>query len=61
MTHTNTTALGSATTTRVNVLGPALLAIACGAFLIFMTAFAHPEAVHNAAHDTRHSFAVPCH
>jgi cobalt transporter subunit CbtB len=32
-----------------------------GLFLIFGVGFAHPEAIHNAAHDARHSFAFPCH
>jgi len=32
-----------------------------GLFLIFGIGFAHPEAIHNAAHDARHSFAFPCH
>jgi len=32
-----------------------------GLFLIFGVGFAHPEAIHNAAHDSRHSFAFPCH
>ncbi|MCY1404800.1 cobalt transporter subunit CbtB (proposed) [compost metagenome] len=32
-----------------------------GALLIFFAGFSHIEAVHNAAHDTRHSAAFPCH
>lgn len=32
-----------------------------GAALIFVAGFSHIEAVHNAAHDTRHSAAFPCH
>jgi cobalt transporter subunit CbtB len=46
-------------------LGARLLAAAAaallGAFLVFGVGFAHPEAIHNAAHDSRHSFAFPCH
>lgn len=38
-------------------LGVALL----GAMLILITAFAPLSAIHNAAHDSRHSYAVPCH
>lgn len=34
---------------------------AFGLFLIFGTGFAQPDALHNAAHDTRHAFAFPCH
>jgi cobalt transporter subunit CbtB len=32
-----------------------------GAALIYFTGFSHMEIVHNAAHDTRHSAAFPCH
>jgi cobalt transporter subunit CbtB len=32
-----------------------------GLFLIYGVGFAHPAAIHNAAHDARHSFAFPCH
>ncbi len=37
-----------------------LLALA-GAVLVFVTGFAHPDLLHNAAHDARHAFATPCH
>jgi cobalt transporter subunit CbtB len=37
-----------------------LLALA-GIALVFVAGFAHPELVHNAAHDARHAFATPCH
>ncbi|HAD86775.1 MAG TPA: cobalt transporter [Rhodospirillaceae bacterium] len=40
---------------------PAVLALLFGVFLVFGTGFAHPETIHNAAHDTRHAFAFPCH
>ena len=32
-----------------------------GASFIFLIGFSHIDAVHNAAHDTRHSSAFPCH
>ena len=32
-----------------------------GVGLVFLTGFAHSETVHNAAHDTRHAMAFPCH
>jgi len=38
-----------------------LAAIALGASFIFMIGFSHIDVVHNAAHDTRHSSAFPCH
>jgi cobalt transporter subunit CbtB len=28
---------------------------------VYFAGFSHIEAVHNAAHDTRHSSAFPCH
>ncbi len=37
------------------------LGLLVGTFLILGVGFAQPEAVHNAAHDTRHSTAFPCH
>ena len=39
----------------------ALFAAALGVMIIFAAGFAPSETVHNAAHDTRHSFAFPCH
>lgn len=32
-----------------------------GIFLVGFTGFSHMDAVHNAAHDYRHSMAFPCH
>ncbi|CAH1681743.1 MAG: CbtB-domain containing protein [Chelatococcus sp.] len=46
---------------RAEVLKVALVAFAMGVALVFVTGFAHPEAVHNAAHDTRHALSFPCH
>jgi cobalt transporter subunit CbtB len=43
------------------ILIPAVLAMVLGAFLVYGTGFAHPMAIHNAAHDARHAFAFPCH
>lgn len=40
---------------------PIAFAALFGVLLIAGTGFAHTEAVHNAAHDTRHSLAFPCH
>jgi cobalt transporter subunit CbtB len=44
-----------------DVLAPALFAILLGAFLVLGTGFTQPDAIHNAAHDGRHSLAFPCH
>lgn len=39
----------------------ALAALALGSVLIFTVGFAHSTSVHNAAHDSRHALAFPCH
>ena len=41
--------------------GPAILAMALGLIVVFAAGFAHPTAIHNATHDTRHAFGLPCH
>ena len=40
---------------------PAITALVFGVFLVFGAAFAQSSALHNAAHDSRHAIAVPCH
>ncbi len=40
---------------------PAVLAIIFGIFLVLGAGFAQPTSMHNAAHDTRHANAFPCH
>jgi cobalt transporter subunit CbtB len=40
---------------------PALLALAFGILIVYGAGFAHPTALHNATHDTRHAFGLPCH
>ena len=52
---------GSGALIQADVLVPALFAIALGVFILFGTGFAEASALHNAAHDSRHSFAFPCH
>jgi cobalt transporter subunit CbtB len=42
-------------------LTAAISASILGASLVYFAGFSHIEAVHNAAHDTRHSAAFPCH
>ncbi|WP_112663415.1 CbtB domain-containing protein [Microvirga flavescens] len=37
------------------------LAIFLGLFVVGVSGFSHIEAIHNAAHDVRHSLAFPCH
>jgi cobalt transporter subunit CbtB len=38
-----------------------VIALLLGVFLIYGVGFAQPAALHEAAHDGRHSFAFPCH
>jgi len=40
---------------------PAVVALLFGAFLVIGIGFAHSDIIHNAAHDSRHSFSFPCH
>jgi len=37
------------------------MAICLGLFVVGFVGFSHLEVVHNAAHDTRHANAFPCH
>jgi cobalt transporter subunit CbtB len=40
---------------------PIFMAALLGIFIVGGVGFSHIEAVHNAAHDYRHSMAFPCH
>ena len=40
---------------------PAAWALAAGLLIVYGAGFAHPTALHNATHDTRHAFGLPCH
>ena len=42
-------------------LAAPLAAALLGAALLFLAGFSHMEAVHDGAHDARHSAALPCH
>ena len=46
---------------RSALLLPAVLAALLGSFLVLGAGFAPISALHNAAHDSRHAFAFPCH
>lgn len=49
------------TVERSEALRAAVVALLLGLGLIFLTGFAYPEVIHNAAHDTRHGLSFPCH
>jgi cobalt transporter subunit CbtB len=51
----------TATATQSQRLVAAASAMLLGAFLVYFAGFSHIDALHNAAHDTRHSSAFPCH
>ncbi|AOE65043.1 CbtB-domain containing protein [Pseudomonas corrugata] len=62
MSTISTTARTASNTTALSQrLSAAILASILGAGLVYFAGFSHIEAVHNAAHDTRHSAAFPCH
>jgi len=52
---------GSRISSRSDALAGAIFAALLGGFLIWGVGFSHIDFVHNAAHDTRHSLAFPCH
>jgi cobalt transporter subunit CbtB len=46
---------------KVSSLAQTLAAVAFGAVVLFAVGFLPTDAAHNAAHDTRHALAFPCH
>lgn len=58
--HQRTTS-SSAIISRSQRLRAAISAAILGACLVYFAGFSHIAAVHNAAHDTRHSAGFPCH
>jgi cobalt transporter subunit CbtB len=58
---TTSPATSSTTSTQTQRLTAAVSAMILGACLVYFAGFSHIDAVHNAAHDTRHSSAFPCH
>jgi cobalt transporter subunit CbtB len=54
------TSLGTSISRQSRVMQLALAAL-LGIFVVGFVGFSHIEAVHNAAHDYRHSMAFPCH
>ena len=58
---TTAAATGLGTSERSEALRAAFVALVLGLGLVFLTGFAHPEVLHNAAHDVRHSLSFPCH
>lgn len=55
------TAASTTTVAGTSQRSAAIGALLLGSALLFLVGFAPMPAVHNAAHDTRHSAAFPCH
>lgn len=55
------TTANTAATFDVSRAVPIFMAMLLGAFIVGGVGFSHIEAVHNAAHDYRHSMGFPCH
>lgn len=56
-----TTQADSLAAGNVSSLAQTMAAIAFGAVVLFAVGFLPTDAAHNAAHDTRHALAFPCH
>jgi cobalt transporter subunit CbtB len=56
-----TVAASTVQSTRREATRVALAAAALGLLIVWAVGFSPVGAVHNAAHDTRHAFAFPCH
>lgn len=61
MSISTTSHSASSTRTQSQRLTAAISAAILGACLVYFAGFSPIEALHNAAHDTRHSAAFPCH
>lgn len=46
---------------RAQAVTAGAIVLTLGVFLLFGFGFAQPDALHNAAHDSRHGFTMPCH
>ena len=60
MTTTATTSLGTSVSQQSRIMQLAFAAL-LGIFIVGFVGFSHLDAVHNGAHDYRHSMAFPCH
>ena len=59
--QTKTTYAPSADVAVTETTKARVLAVLFGAAILFTVGFAYSTPVHNAAHDTRHTLAFPCH
>ncbi len=56
-----TKSAGSAISVSTSKVIPLGMTALLGLFIVGFVGFSHLDVVHNAAHDTRHSLAFPCH
>jgi cobalt transporter subunit CbtB len=61
MMNSTQTQLGLRVVPDTKRLLPALAAAMLGLVVLFGVALANSDTIHNAAHDTRHAAAFPCH
>lgn len=61
MSTANIQSTRSEASSHINVRVIAAMVFIFGAGLVFTVGFAHSAYLHNAAHDTRHALAFPCH
>ncbi len=61
MSTINQNTANAAVTAKSSSIAQSLTAIVLGLVVVGFVGFSHVEAVHNAAHDTRHANAFPCH
>lgn len=61
MSHANLKAVGTTWVRLPSRLAAATAAALLGSFILIGVGFAQSDVIHNAAHDSRHSFAFPCH
>jgi cobalt transporter subunit CbtB len=61
--HVSSIDTSRTTTASTSIARPLQLigALFLGAVILYGVGFSHMSAAHNAAHDTRHSAAFPCH
>jgi cobalt transporter subunit CbtB len=59
--QSTSTVMSDAAVVQTGPLLQKVLAIIFGIFIIGVVGFSHIDIVHNAAHNTRHSNAFPCH
>ena len=58
---TNTAAARTLSSSKLEALKAAFVALVLGLALVYAAGFANSDSVHDAAHDSRHALSFPCH